>query len=143
MPNIREMRESKFLKKEDCGQGILLTIRSVTQENVAKEGAEQELKWCVHFDEAEKPMVINPTNAQLIAQIAKSEETDHWTGVKVVLYHDPAVSFGGKIIGGIRVRAPRGRAAQPQTAPKPVTKPAAAPMPAPTEEPQPDDDVPF
>lgn len=141
--NISQLKESRFLKKEDCGQGILVTIKSVSQENVAKEGADPELKWCVHFGETEKPLVLNPTNAQLIAQVAKSEETDHWTDVKIVLYLDPAVSYGGKIIGGIRVRAPRGKAAQPQTAPRPVTQPKATPAPVPTEDQQAEDDVPF
>lgn len=141
--HINQLKESNFLKKEDCGNGILVTIKAVSQENVAKSGAPEELKWCVHFGELEKPMVLNNTNAQLIAQIARSEETDHWTGVKVVLFHDPSVSYGGKVIGGIRVRAPRGKAAQQQNAPAP-TRPA--PLPVPTEDPisGPDDDsVPF
>lgn len=141
--HINQLKESNFLKKEDCGNGILVTIKTVSQENVAKSGAPEELKWCVHFGELEKPMVLNNTNAQLIAQIAKSEETDHWTGVKVVLFHDPSVSYGGKIIGGIRVRAPRGKAAQQQNAPAP---PKPAPLPVPTEDPisGPDDlDPPF
>lgn len=110
--HINELRESKFLKKEDCGNGVLLTIRKIFQENIAKEGAPPEMKWCVEFDEIEKPMVLNSTNGQLIAQITGSEDTDNWTGRKIVLYLDPSVSFGGKIVGGIRARAPRGKAAE-------------------------------
>lgn len=117
--NINQLKESKFLKKEDAGAGILVTITEVTQENVAKEGAEEELKWCIHFKETGKPMVLNSTNGQLIAQITKQDDTDNWTGHKIVLYNDPSVSFGGKVMGGIRVRAPR------------IPKPAAAPAPAP------------
>jgi len=44
--NISELKESRFLKKEDCGTGILVTISKVTQENVAKEGAPEDLKYC-------------------------------------------------------------------------------------------------
>ncbi len=148
--HIGQLRESSFLKKEDCGQqGILVTMDGVRQENVAKEGAPQELKWCLYLKEAEKPVVLNSTNAQLIAQIAKSEETDNWPGHKIVLYHDPSVSFAGKIVGGIRVRAPRGRAAaavaaNPAPAPAPVHRPAPAPAPVAAPEPEEDDgDVPF
>lgn len=140
MPHINELRESNFLKKEDCGQGILVTVKQVDQQNVAKAGAPEEMKWCIWFGEVEKPMVLNSTNAQLIAQIAKSEETDHWTGVKVVLYNDPSVSFAGKITGGIRVRAPRGKAAAQQNAPAPA-KPA--PVAAPAEDQEGEDSVPF
>lgn len=120
--NINELKQSNFLTKGDCGQGILVTIKHIDQQNVAMAGAPEELKYCIHFGEHEKPMVLNSTNAQLIAQIAKSEETDHWTGVKIVLYNDPSIMFGGKVCGGIRVRAPRGKAAAQQSAP--VPKPA-------------------
>lgn len=39
----------------------------------------------------------------------------------MVLYDDPNVSFGGKLVGGIRVRAARNQAApksQPKSAPQ-------------------------
>ncbi len=96
--HINELKKSNFLKKEDCGNGILVTIKNVTQENIAKEGAPEELKWCIHFNEVEKPMVLNSTNGQLIAAILTQDDTDNWTGHKVVLYNDPTVSFGGKIM---------------------------------------------
>lgn len=107
MPNINSMKSSKFLKRDDVGRGTLATISTVREENVAKEGAPEELKWCAHFDELEKPMVLNWTNLQLIARIAGDDDSDNWKGVKIVLYDDPNVSFGTKIVGGIRVRAPK------------------------------------
>lgn len=145
--HISELKESKFLKKEDCGRGILLTIRSVDKVNVAKEGATPEEKWAISFDEVEKPLVLNNTNGQIIAGITGSEDSEGWTGHKVVLYHDPNIVFGGKLVGGIRVRAPKN-----QSAPAPAPKPAPAPVhprsnppPAPPrdEQPQEPDDVPF
>jgi hypothetical protein len=47
-----------------------------------------------------------------------------------VLYHDPNVSFGGKLIGGIRVRAPRKQPVsvtgkRPVAMPTPKVAPAA------------------
>ena len=118
MPNISVLKESNFIKKEDCEPPILVTIERVAQENVAKEGAPQELKWCIHFREVDKPMVLNSTNGQIIAQITGSPETDNWTGKQVVLYNDPSVSFGGKLVGGIRCRAPRaGTPARPAAQP--------------------------
>lgn len=130
MPNISEMRESKFLKKEDVGRGSLGTIASVVQMNVAMEGAGKEMKWCLTFQEMEKPLVLNSTNIQLCAQICGSEDTDHWIGKRVVLYTDPNVSYQGKLIGGIRVRAPKPNAAPPP----PPTAPAEMLT---------DDDIPF
>src|SRR5690242_5099601 len=96
--NINSLKERKFLTKEDCGKGILVTIDVVTQENVAREGAPEELKHCLNFKEELRPMVLNMTNARLIAGIIGSEETDKWAGCKIVLYCDPTVSYSGKIV---------------------------------------------
>ena len=143
--HVSQLKQSKFLTRADVGKGMLVTIREIFQENVAKEGAPEELRWCLSFDEAEKPMVLNSTNGQIIAAITKSEDTDKWPGSKIVLYDDPNVSFGGKLVGGIRCRAPRNQPAQtaPSAAPAHgiMGKPQSAPAPEPS---QPEsDDVPF
>lgn len=130
--HISGLKQSKFLTRADVGPGVLVTIRQIFQDNVAKEGAPEEHKWCVSFDEVEKPMVLNSTNGQIIAQIVKSEETDTWPGHKIVLYDDPNVSFGGKLVGGIRVRAPRNQAAPAAARPKTADVPLPARRPAPT-----------
>ncbi len=142
--HISQLKQSRFLTRADVGAGALATIEQIFQDNVAKEGAPEELRWCIKFSEIEKPMVLNSTNGQIIAGICKSEDTDHWAGHKVVLYDDPNVSFGGKLVGGIRVRAPRNQAPKPaQAAPKPVPAPVRQPEPAMPTEPEPSDDIPF
>lgn len=119
MPNISVLKNSNFLKKEDCDPAIMVTIRNVSHDNVAKEGAPEELKWVMYFDEFEKGMVLNSTNGQIIAKALGSEEIDDWAGKQIVLYHDPNVSFAGKLVGGIRARAPKPKAG---TKPAPVTR---------------------
>jgi hypothetical protein len=150
--NLSDLKKSRFLTKEECGNGILVTITGEEELNVAAEGADPEYKWCLHFAETEKPLVLNSTNGHSIAAIAGSEESGAWHGLKIVLFNDPTVFYAGRK-GGIRVRAPRGAAATvnagrtaTKTAPKPAPKPAPAqPEPAPYEggtDPA-DSDVPF
>jgi hypothetical protein len=127
-----EMRESKFLKQTDIGAGALMTVASCDRHNVAKDGADPEMKWCLTFEESEKPLVLNSINIQLCERIFNDDETDHWIGKKVVLYVDPSVSYQGKVVGGIRVRAPKKSLA---------TKPA--PPPPPVTEDLSDEDIPF
>ncbi len=141
MPHINQIKKSNFLKKEDCGQGILVTIKSCSEENVAAEGAPIEMKWCLHFNEQDKPMVLNSTNAQIIAAVTGNPDTDFWTGHKIVLYHDPNVSYGGKLIGGIRARAPRNQPVN-QARPQPVAQPAYVP-PTPSPLMQGGEEIPF
>ena len=114
MPKVKDMITSKFLKKEDVGEGTIVTISGVSKENVAKEGADEEYKWCLHFLNLDKPLVLNSTNLQLIEKFLGSDDSDDWEGKKIILYDDPAVSFGGKITGGIRVRAYKGKSIPPE-----------------------------
>jgi hypothetical protein len=130
MPKTHEMRESKFLKQGDVTAPVLWTVQGVEKVNVAKDGAEPDYKWALSFEESDKPLVLNATNIQLCERIFASDDTDDWTGKRVVLYVDPNVSYGGKIVGGIRVRAPK------------KTAPPAKPAPPPVQE-LTDDDIPF
>lgn len=134
MPDISQMTESKFLKRSEVGAGKLVTIESCEQMNVAKKDEKPEMKWCLNFSELDKPMVLNKTNAELIGMISGERNSDNWGGVKVVLYDDPSISFGGKLVGGIRVRAPRGAAAQ--------RPPVAKPPPSELDQPE-DTEIPF
>lgn len=126
MPKTSQMRTSKFLKQDDVGRGMLLTIASCEQMNVAAEGAPAEKKWCLTFNEEDKPLVLNSTNIQLCERICGSDDTDKWIGKRVVAYTDPNVSYAGKITGGIRLRAPK-----PSAPPPPPMDPIT------------DDDIPF
>jgi hypothetical protein len=110
------MMESKFMKKEDINpeDGTVVTISELEQQNVAMADAEEDLKWCMSFKEFRKPLVMNATNIQLCTKALGTDETDDWMGRKILLYIDDNVSFGGKLIGGIRIKR----------APKPVAKPA-------------------
>src|SRR4051812_24294275 len=108
MPKLSEMIESKYLRKEDLkGGDVIVTITKIGQVNVAVEDAPPELKWAARMKEFSKPLVLNGTNLQLLAKACASEDTDDWIGRQVVLYVDDNVSFGGRIVGGLRVRAHR------------------------------------
>jgi len=100
--HISALKESKFLKRADVGDGVLVTIRNLTQENVAKENEADDNKWAIHFTELDKPMILNSTNAQLIAHIVKSEETDDWTGKRITL-SPREVEYQGEMVLSIRV----------------------------------------
>lgn len=128
---ISAMMPSSYLKKEDVPSPALVTVRKFTNENLAQDGQPEEKKWVMHFDEFDRGLVMNPTNLQLAAQAMGSDDTDDWIGHQIVLYTDPNVSFAGKLVGGLRLRAPKRK-----TAPPP---PVAPPVPFDDM----DDDVPF
>jgi len=127
--NVQDLKKSKFLTQKDVQPPVLATIDSFEEVNVAKEGADPEMRITVNFKELEKPLVLNSTNGQIIAMITGSQESDNWIGKKIVLYNDPMVSFGGKLTGGIRVRPPKLAAKSLPVRPLPVRPLPAKPLP--------------
>lgn len=98
-----ELKQSKYMKKEDCGEdGILVTIAGLKQENVAPDNKPEELKWILHFNGDHKPLVLNGTNTKLIEKALGSDETDDWLGKQIVLFNDENVEYMGEVVGGVR-----------------------------------------
>lgn len=131
--NIANMKNSRFLTQHDVGEdGRVLTVQEITQENVAPENQPRELKWVMHFEEEwAKPLVLNRVNTELAAKILKSDDTDDWAGKQLVAYQDPTINYGGKVIGGIRLRAVKatdkaGASDEADPAPAPKASPADA-----------------
>ncbi len=78
-----------------------------------------------------KGYVMNHASWSVMEEISGSKDSDDWGGHKVVFYVDSNVTFKGKRVGGIRLRAPQ----QPS--------PENAPPPADPDPPPITDDVPF
>lgn len=134
--HISQLKESRFLQKAEVGQaGMVFTIRDCTEENVASQNDPPEYKWALWFEETEKGMVLNTTNGQLIAQALGSETTEDWIGRQICIYHDPSVSFGGKLVGGLRARSVD--APPPSPPPSPFRRSPARQQSQPTQNQQP------
>lgn len=117
MPKLSEMMPSKYLKKEDVPQPMLVTIDKVAQVSVKSIDGAEEMRWAMFFKETGKPLILNNTNLQLAALACGSDDSDDWVDKKVVLYTDPNVSFGGKVIGGLRLRLAKKQNASAAPAP--------------------------
>lgn len=107
MSNIDDLVPSKsnFLTKEDVGeQGVDLAIKKFEQQEVGFED-DKEMKYVIVWTNSDyKPMVLNRENASRLKMIAKSDDTDDMIGMTVNVYCDPFVSFGKKVVGGLRLR---------------------------------------
>jgi hypothetical protein len=120
-----------YLKHEDLqGKAVRLTIEEVANEEIKGDhGVEKKL--CVKFAGKDKGLILNRTNADSIAEIAQSEDTDDWCGHQIVLYPDKT-KFGGKTVDCIRIRAAANGAVR--QAPPPPPEPVGELT---------DDDIPF
>jgi len=112
MPKVSEMIVSKFLRKEDIEEDLVVTIKTVTLEQMPGDSGEQ--RWALHFRELPKSMVLNTTTIRVLEK-AYGVDSDDWTGKKVTLFVDEGVTFKGQVVGGLRLRCPKS---------KPAAKPA-------------------
>ena len=126
---------SDYYNSSDVKTGrILLTIDHVRIEPVGN-GTNISDKCVAYFREPNsKKLVVTPTKFDAIAMIAKSDDTENWAGVQIVLELGQA-SYQGKLVDAISIRAPRrpNRLAAPAA---PITRP-------PTIEADIDDQIPY
>ena len=107
MPGINDVKENKYLSKEDCEPPSRGTITGWKHENLALQGQPEKMKYVIYFKEC-KPLALNNTNAQRIALIAGSgDDFNKWVGYQVTLFNDKTVEFGGNFVGGVRVHVPQ------------------------------------
>ena len=99
MANINQLFPSKYLKAEDVKAGVTVTIAGMKMEKVAEGEADKPV---IYFHGKQKGLVLNKTNAQMIAHITGSFDTDEWANKMVYLHSEP-VSFQGRIVDSIRV----------------------------------------
>lgn len=127
MPKVSDMIVSKFLRKEDFEEDQVCTIRGVKLEDMPGDDGQQ--KWVLYFKENQKGMALNVTTIRVLEK-AFGDDSDQWIGKRVMVYVDPNVSFGGRVVGGLRLRTPK-------------AKPAEQSQATPPADPDFDDDVPF
>ena len=108
MPKVSEMIVSKYLRKEDVDDDVVVTIADVTLEDMP--GDEGQKRWVLHFREFKKGLVLNSTSIRTLEK-GFGGDTEMWIGGKVTLYVDPNVSFRGQIVGGLRLRPVRPKVA--------------------------------
>lgn len=102
--NIDQAFPSDYLKAADFPQAVLWTMKRVEVQTVGQ-GDDQQTKPILYFAEDERGLVLNKTNAGMISYYYGGE-TDHWIDKKMVVFKE-GVPFGGKVVDGIRVRAPK------------------------------------
>ncbi len=109
MANIMDEFPSKYLKASDVeDEHPTATIRHITREEV---GRTKDMRPIVYFDEFEKGVVLNKTNATNISKLYGSD-TDNWIGKSVVL-GTAIVDFNGESAPAIRIWPPKNKAGKP------------------------------
>ena len=91
---------SKYLKAADlAGRAVKVAIDTVKMEDIG-----DEEKPCLYFRGKSKGMILNRTNADVLAA-RYGDDTEHWEGQELEIYPDKT-HFQGKLVDCLRVRVP-------------------------------------
>jgi hypothetical protein len=100
--NIYELFPSKWVRAADLnGHDVRVTMRALVVENIGQPPKNED-KPILYFQKTEKGLVLNKTNAMIIASIY-GPDTDNWMGKPVTLYATKVRAFGA-VHDVIRVR---------------------------------------
>jgi len=92
-----------YLKTSDIEGDMTVQISHVKVEELGRD-EKKDKKAVVYFKDLDKGLALNKINAEVLEELCGSDETDDWLGIKVILYVDPNVYYGGEKKGGVRVK---------------------------------------
>ena len=124
---ISDQFPSDYLRAIDVESEMTLVMT-----NVAMQKLGDDEKPVLYFDGKEKGMVLNKTNAGTISELY-GDDTNDWRGEAITLF-SAMVSFQGKTVPSIRVKAPSKKRAAAATASGSQKKISASTV---------DDEIPF
>jgi hypothetical protein len=103
--NYLKFFPSKYINAADLdGQDdILVTIRTLGQEEVQNSEGGSEQKPVLLFENSEKRLILNRTNAETVAGLYGGN-IDHWAGKQILLFIEKDVFAFGKKWDVIRIR---------------------------------------
>ena len=87
----------------DPGKDMILTIKQVRKETVTGPGGKKEECIVCHWQEDQKPMILNVTNCKMIAKLLKTPYIERWAGHRIQIGAEVVSAFGEKV-EALRVR---------------------------------------
>ena len=103
--NIDKLFPSRYLKAPDLNsENVIGTVSRFAVETVRDvQSGKDEEQAVVHFEEIEKGLILNRTNAESIAAL-HGRETEVWLGKRITLFVQYGVQAFGQTWDVIRVR---------------------------------------
>jgi hypothetical protein len=101
MATFDELYGSRFLSATDLKGPVTATIERVEEETFARDGKPARPKAVLYFKNAKKGVVLNKTNANVLAQ-AFGKDMKKWPGKRTDIKPETTI-FGGKPVPALRL----------------------------------------
>jgi len=114
----RTFLDSDVIRYVDLGdRDYTLRIAKVVKGKITGAGGKSSTKAMLYFEGREKPLGAGTAILRTIAQLYGNDVAT-WPGKLITIYPDHTVTFGGAVVGGIRVRPaiPKEPKAEPKQA---------------------------
>jgi hypothetical protein len=99
-----ERHPGTYVSQDDVATPKAFTINRVVLETIDGTDGEKKEKSVLYFSEkGSKPLILNRANDDILCE-KFGEEDEDWHGKRVQLYVDKNVMFGGRRVGGVRIR---------------------------------------
>lgn len=92
----KKLFDYRFISAEELTGDTTVTISAIEQDE-AFNGHTKEPVTVLKFNGAKKGMVLNKTNAKVLARISKSQYVEDWIGIKIILYSKNVQAFGEEV----------------------------------------------
>jgi hypothetical protein len=104
VPDYKKLFTGRYLASPDLGSiEPTVKIERITCEVVKDEEKRTEReRWIVFFAGKDKGMLLNRSNAIIIAALCKSDKTEDWIGHSITI-GVRKVKMGGDLVDGLRV----------------------------------------
>jgi hypothetical protein len=125
MKAIDEVYRSNYIKADDLPEkGAWFTVRDAEWVSFPDSNNKDVEKLVLDFEETSRRLVMNKTNAQVVAEKLATKQPDEWLGAGLFLKCEQ-VFFGGRMVPSVRVKD--AMRTTPTATLKAVAKPAARP----------------
>jgi hypothetical protein len=117
MPKRDDLFPSKYLKAADLkGKPLVVEIEEAPV-HIFKNGGDEDRKVVLHFRGRTKPLPLNMTNFDSVADIC-GDDTENWYGHRIEVF-PTTTELKGKTVDCIRIRKPaQGNLIPPRAGPK-------------------------
>lgn len=104
-----ERHPTTYLSQDDVTRPQVFTIDCVILEPIDGQDGTKKIKPVLYFSEkASKPLILNKVNDETLSALF-GDDDEAWQGHKIEVFADKTVMFGGRAVGGVRIRLPRER----------------------------------
>lgn len=104
MNSFSELSNKRFFGTDDVrDQSVVATIKGFGREEMENDGTTEKVS-VMHLEGQDRAVILKTTTLNTLKDLFGTP--NEAVGKPIELYFDPTVSFGGKRVGGLRLRSP-------------------------------------